>query len=113
MSLRLAMSELNSSFFCVSPSMSQTNKVKTKLSVLSLEGPHGLQLRIKSRHRLLEAISGKTNSPVLVADGHIELHLEVSVDREKCSAKAMRKSGLLRSLLAFFRDVRQDCSHCP
>ena len=79
----------------------------TKVSKLFLEGRHGEQLLLRSRHTTFEP-SMDVPLPyrsILSGSGCLDLTLELVVDGVRCPASQWKRSGMMRSFLSFIREV--------
>lgn len=78
----------------------------TKVSKLFLEGRHGEQLLLRSRHTTFEpSMVAMPYRSVLSDSGCLDLTLELVVDGVRSPASQWRRSGIMRSFLSFMREV--------
>lgn len=84
-----------------------TSTKVTKVSKLFLEGRHGEQLLLRSRHTTLEpSMDVPPYRSVLSDSGCLDFTLELIVDGVRCQASQWKRSGTMQSFLGFMREVR-------
>ena len=86
----------------------------TRLSVLRCEGNHAEELKLVIKHTSSlppgsEPLDKNERAASILppTNGVVPLSLQVRIDRKVISAEHLQTSGLLKAIMAFLREVRQ------